>query len=193
MFSAVLDTCVLYGSLERDFLLSMAVEGLYRPLWSDVILEELLECEFEKWAVRVPADEARRRADRLISELRREFEDSLVGGWERASLNYGLPDPDDEHVVAVAHFSGAGAVVTRNTKHFPRPLIPAHIDVLHPSEFARLTVEVNPRAAALAVVAMSNRRGITGPAMSPDGVLDDIAAKLGLRSVADAIRPHLHE
>lgn len=120
MFAALLDTCVLWPSLQRDFLLSLAVEGLYRPVWSSAILEEL---EYEE-AVKLVArgqDEATANghAIRLVSQMRTAFADAETSGWEALEGTYGLPDSNDEHVVAAAFTAGAGVIVTHNLKDFP--------------------------------------------------------------------------
>jgi hypothetical protein len=83
VFAALLDTCVLWLSLQRDFLLSMAIEGLYRPLWSEAILQELHRHERYKLTDRGGEEaDAPAQADRLLDNMRVHFDDALVTGWE---------------------------------------------------------------------------------------------------------------
>ena len=83
MFTATLDTSVLWPSLQRDFLLSLAIEGTYRPTWSSAILDELQFHEEAKLVKRgMPVAEAARRAATLIAAMRREFADAEVDGWQ---------------------------------------------------------------------------------------------------------------
>jgi PIN domain len=83
MFAALLDTSVLWPSLQRDFLLSLAIEGLYRPLWSTGILAELEYEETQKLLNRggQPAAAAA-RARHLIDQMTTAFDDALVEDWE---------------------------------------------------------------------------------------------------------------
>ena len=103
MFAAVLDTCVLWPSLQRDVLLSLAAENLYRPLWSTAILDELEFHEARKLEGRgIDSHTAATRATHLIEQMASAFDDACVIGWETLEGSFGLPDPDDEHVVAAA-------------------------------------------------------------------------------------------
>ena len=133
MFTALLDTCVLWPNLQRDFLLSLAAEHLYRPIWSAAILDELAWEESKKLqrrgATKIESDE---RTTHLITQMRRAFDDAEVVGWEGLVGTYGLPDPNDEHVVAAAVVGGAGAIVTLNFKDFPAKSLPKGIEVISP-------------------------------------------------------------
>lgn len=83
MFTALLDTSVLWPSLQRDFLLSMAAEGLYRPIWSQAILDELVRVEADKRVRRgAELEQAGGAARRLIDQMGWAFDDSCVEGWE---------------------------------------------------------------------------------------------------------------
>ena len=159
MFTALLDTCVLWPSLQRDFLLSLAVVGLYRPVWSSAILDELQYHEERKLIKRgTPAEEAGQRSHRLITQMRRAFNDAEVEGWEGLEGAFGLPDQDDEHVVAAAVVGGAGVIVTSNISDFPADVVPLAIQVVKPADFAVNTVAVDTVRAWEAVVQIASRR-----------------------------------
>lgn len=139
-------------------MLSLAIEGLYRPLWSDAILAELEYDEAAKLDRRgTDRDVAQGRASSLIRAMHACFDDACVSGWEPLEGTFGLPDADDEHVAAAAVVGGAGAIVTDNLRHLRVPSVPAGIHVLTPSEFASDTVAVDPTRALQAITAMTQR------------------------------------
>ena len=189
MFTAVLDTSVLWPSLQRDFLLSLAAEGMYRPLWSSAILAEL---EFHEAAKLIgrgePEDDARARSVYLVGQMRQAFDDAEVTGWEGLEGTYGLPDPDDEHVVAAAVVGGAGAIVTANLKDFPAERLPGGLQVLPAAEFALNTVSLDPRTAHRAATMIAARSGIRGPKRSVDEILDLLVNRYGMDEVVDLLR-----
>jgi hypothetical protein len=187
VFAAVLDACVLWPSLQRDLLLSLAVEGLYRPLWSDVLLDEVEDNEAAKLVRRGSTQEdALRRASFLRREMVRAFPDAIVAAFEPLEGTFGLPDPDDEHVVAAAVLGAAGAIVTHNVRDFPSRCLPHGIAVLSPARFAADTVAVNPSAAARGLEQIAARSGRDGRPPRTVGALKDVlVARYGLGEAVD--------
>lgn len=193
MFIALLDTCVLWPSLQRDFLLSMAIEGLYRPAWSSVVLDELAYHEANKLRGRgVAGEEADRRARHLLGRMRTAFADAVVTGWEPLEGTFRLPDPDDEHVVAAAVLARAGVIVTDNLKHFPGDRLPDDIEAVSAARFAYNTVAVDPGGAARAVVEIGRRSGVHGPPLTVVEVLQHLDGRYGMQEATALLRPHLH-
>ena len=192
MFAALLDTNVLWPSLQRDFLLSMAIEGVYRPLWSEAILAELHRHEQYKLTDR-GADPATAlvKADRLVQEMTRAFSDALVTGWEGLEGTFGLPDADDEHVLAAAVVGGAGAIVTDNGKHFPIDKIPGHIQIIPVRDFAANTADVDPQRAARALCQIAGRRA--NPPQTPHNLLDLLVQRYGMVAVQEIVLPALND
>ena len=187
MPTALLDTCVLWPSLQRDFLLSLAVEGLYRPLWSTAILDELRYHEAEKLIGHGhdPALAAQ-RAQHLVDRMSTAFNDAVVVNWESLDGTFGLPDIDDEHVVAAALVGGADVIVTSNLKDFPPQQIPKPLTVISPMQFAADTVAVSPDVAYRAVIAMASR--FIRPSSTVDEILDHLVARYAMIEAVELIR-----
>ncbi len=133
--------------------------------------------------------EALVRADNLLVNLRTHFDDALVVGWEPLEGSHGLPDVNDEHVVAAAVVGGAGAIVTENLRHFPADRVPANIQVLPAKEFAANTADVSPERAARAICQMSARR----TRQSPQEIVELLVSRYSMDEVAEIVLPVLDE
>jgi len=112
--------------------------------------------------------------------MRREFADAEVGGWEPLEGTFGLPDRDDEHVVAAAVIAGAGAIITENLKDFPADKIPPTIQVLSAREFAKNTVALNARHALAAVQEIASRSGRHGAVLTVEEIFDTLRERYGM-------------
>ena len=77
MYRAVLDTCALVPSLQRDFLLQLATEEAYAPVWGSGILLELDYVLAGLHNKREINDSAGRRR-RLFDQLKQVFPGSEV-------------------------------------------------------------------------------------------------------------------
>lgn len=113
----VLDACVLFPTVLREVLIGVARAGLYRPLWSDRILEE--------WARAArrfgPGDEVIARGQ--IAALRAEFPAACVLPQPGLESRLHLPDQNDIHVLASAIAGHADVIVTFNAADFPRGVL----------------------------------------------------------------------
>lgn len=115
-YSAVLDACVLVPVSLCDFLLRLAEEpAMYRPLWSEQILAETVKAMRTK--LHRTATEAAWRRDQMVEA----FPEAMVPvPPELLKAVECIPDEDDRHVLAAAIMARANAVITQNTKHFPK-------------------------------------------------------------------------
>ncbi|HEV6952680.1 MAG TPA: PIN domain-containing protein [Promicromonospora sp.] len=187
MFTALLDTSVLWPSLQRDFVLSMAAEGLYRPIWSQAILDELVRVEADKRVRRgAEPEQATAAARRLIDQMGWAFDDSCVEGWEPLDGSYGLPDPDDEHLVAAAVVGRAGVIVSDNVKDLPEKLLPDGLAVVRAARCAADTVSVSPETAVRALTKISAR--YSSPRRTVPDLLDLLDERYEMHDATEMIR-----
>lgn len=150
-FSAVLDTCVLYPYVLRDTLLRIAENGMYQPLWSEKILDELHGVlERRGW-----------RADYLVRCIRDAFPEAIVTGWEPIESSMSN-DNKDRHVLAAAVRGHADVIVTANLSDFPaRSLTGLDVEVQHPDVFLCYALDIDPDAV---IQVLSEQAAATGTA-----------------------------
>jgi predicted nucleic acid-binding protein len=115
-YSAVLDACVLVHMALCDLLLRLAEEpAMYRPLWSEQILTEMAK------ALRTKLHRSGEEAAWRRQQMKQAFPEAMVTVPSTLLKAVDcIPDKDDRHVLAAAIMARANAIITQNTRHFPK-------------------------------------------------------------------------
>lgn len=147
---AVLDANALAGGLTRNLLLTLAEEGLFRPLYSATILDEV-----ERYvATRTDAATARRQRNNIEGA----FPEAIVVGYQRLAERLVLPDVKDGHVLACAIKGAARTIVTDNLKDFPAEVLGDFgIEAMATDAFIARQIELGGRVAFSAIRRMRDR------------------------------------
>lgn len=190
MYRAVLDTCALVPGLQRDFLLQLAAEDTYMPLWGTGILFELDYVLSRLDARRGVSDSGQRRV-RLFKAMNHAFPGARMDTPKTGDYpRYGVHDLYDAHVAHAALLGKADAIVTDDARadfKASPTLRAAQIEVLYPHEFAANTVIAHPEESVQAIQALASRF----PAESPQQIVEQLAARYTMTEVADTLSPRL--
>ena len=191
MYRAVLDTCALVPGRQRDFLLQLATEEAYAPLWGSGILFEL-DCVLARLDAKRGRGNSEEYRRRLFDQMKRAFPGAEIMAPKDRDYDYGLNDPDDGHVAHAALLGKADAIVTDDTRAGFKTstiLTDAGIEIVYPHEFAANSVAAHPQAGMRALRAMSQR--MTTPTRSPQELLAELRDRYGMDEVAAILVPEL--
>jgi predicted nucleic acid-binding protein len=167
-FTALYDACVLYPAPLRDFLMQLALTGLFRARWSDQIHAE--------WITNL----LKNRPDLTPTQLERTRElmnhsvlDCLVTDYDELIPGLNLPDPDDRHVLAAAIRCRADVIVTYNLSDFPATYLNQFgIEAQHPDEFVTHLLDLSPGLVCAA--AKRQRASLRNPSKSVEEYFDSL-------------------
>jgi hypothetical protein len=166
----VLDACVLVPVSLCDMLLWAADRQLYRPLWSEAILDEM-----ERNVARVLQRNGRSAVDAAAAATYRRaamatsYPDASIAGYESlipAMTNH----PKDRHVLAAAIRGQAHVIVTANLTDFPdASLAPFSIVAQTPDDFLNDLLEFGPPLMLETIIDMAASKG--RPPMTPRQIM----------------------
>jgi len=169
-YTAVLDANVLWPAALRCTLIRAGIAGLYRPVWSRQILDEMAATLQREGRVR------QQRIERTVRLMEQALPRALVEGYQDL-IPVMQNDPGDRHVLAAAVRAGAGTIVTFNGRHFSaESRNPYSIDVHTPDEFLLDLWDLN--SAVIAAVLQEQAAQLRNPPMTAAEVV------LGLGTLA---------
>lgn len=188
-YTAFIDACTLVSVWRRNLLLTLAEAEFFRVRWSEKVLEETERAITRLMDERDIAD-SKTRAAQSVASMRAAFPEALVedfGLFE--ATTYGLPDRNDEHVLAAAIKTQAQALVTENLSDFPASVLsPLAIEARSADDFIADTIALEEGRAVAAINRMRLR--LKRPELTPEDMLRSLEAH-GLLETASVLAPHI--
>ena len=178
---AFFDANVLYPSGLRNFLMHLALTGLFRAHWSAEVHEEWI-----RNLLKNRPDLTREKLDRTRLLMDKALPEAIVSEYEHLIDSIVLPDPDDRHVVAAAIQSGVGVIVTQNLADFPDTVLGKfNLEAQHPDDF--VVALLNISAELVLEAARNHRASLQNPAKRTDEYLYELGTQ-GLSKTVAALR-----
>lgn len=178
VFGAFYDANVLYPSELRNFLMHLALTGLFRAKWSAAVHEEWIYNLLQK-----RPDLSRAKLERTRMLMDKHATDAVVTGYEDLVPGLQLPDPGDRHVVAAAIRGRADVIVTMNLKDFPATILtPLGLEAQHPDEF--IVHLLNLDREAVVAAAQTHQQSLKNPPKTVEEYLDTLERQELKRTVS---------
>ena len=186
MIKAILDACVLYRAQLRNFLIHLADNDQFCPLWSEEIQNEWTRNLLQK-----RPDLKQEKIQRTCQNMNTHLPKSLVQGYESRIQAVQLPDPDDRHVIDVAIHANAEYIVTFDLRGFPKDILHSHkIEAISPDD---LTLQLIQKAPRLVLDATKNHRSsLIQPPFSEDDYIIMLENNK-LPKTAEILREHKND
>jgi hypothetical protein len=180
-FGVFFDANVLYPSGLRNFLMHLALTGIFRAHWSAEVHDEWI-----RNLLKNRPDLSPDKLERTRHLMDKALPGALVTGYEHLIDSIELPDRDDRHVVAAAIRGGASVIVTRNLADFPgQALRNFGIEAQHPDDFVLALLETFPDLVLEG--ARTHRASLKNPPKTQDEYLAELNAQ-GLAKSVGVIR-----
>ena len=174
---AFFDANVLYPSGLRNFLMHLALTGIFRAHWSAEVHDEWI-----RNLLKNRPDITRDKLERTRRLMDQAAPDALVSGYESLMESLELPDRDDRHVLAAAIRCGASVIVTLNLSDFPTKVLRNFsIEAQHPDDFVLALLDAFPDLVLEA--ARTHRASLKNPPKTEEEYL----AELGVQGLTKSV------
>jgi predicted nucleic acid-binding protein len=158
-YRGFLDANVLVPARPRDVLLTLGHAGLYVPLWSEAVLDEVRR--------HLPQRMTQDERDHLFRTMAEAFPEARTDAPERLDVAVrGVVNAKDEHVLAAALWARADVIVTDDVDLCREA--DGLVDAQPADVFLAYTVDVDAERALSALVTMARRRWLPSTDASGD-------------------------